>query len=244
MERINQAAERSREMTIGKGPDVSCPIRVHYELKDYRLGKRYFQLYADRLVKARPGSYDCYVWDEWNTQVVKLLLMWMHGDPKFDAAVLPGGAKGDLRKGVALMGPTGTGKSLLMEVLNVYRNKDNMVYFQKGRRKFLEFKIRKASQIVNEYGLNGQRAIGEYSTMNCLAVDDLGWEQCEVVDYGNRINLLQVVMDERHRRGLMTHVTSNATFRVLAERYGDYIESRLHEMCNVFVLKGKDKRKG
>lgn len=43
----------------------------------------------------------------------------------------------------------------------------------------------------------------------------------------------------------LTLITSNLKLggQKLLDRYGDRVASRLHEMCNYFEIKGKDRRK-
>ena len=52
------------------------------------------------------------------------LIRYFHADPDY---------KGDLNKGFLLMGPTGTGKTLAMEIMKIYRTIDNTRFMKDGK---------------------------------------------------------------------------------------------------------------
>ena len=63
---------------------------------------------------------------------------------------------------------------------------------------------------------------------------------------GNRLDVVRYVIEYRgDMHAEMTFITSNLRMggEILKERYGDRVSSRLQEMCNYLVIKGKDRRK-
>jgi Cdc6-like AAA superfamily ATPase len=56
--------------------------------------------------------------------VYEELIRYFHADPMF---------QGDLTKGILLMGPTGTGKTLAMQIMSIYRQIDDTKFIMKGK---------------------------------------------------------------------------------------------------------------
>ena len=78
-----------------------------------------------------------------------------------------------------------------------------------------------------------------------LAVQDFGSEPAESAYMGNKINVMKAIVEYRgDRADMITHFTSNLslTGTRIGDMYGDRVSSRLRQMCNVYILKGKDRR--
>ena len=84
-----------------------------------------------------------------------------------------------------------------------------------------------------------------------VCFDDLGEEEPTIQHYANAICVMAFLLSERYRRwlslGVLTHVTTNKSFKELEEVYGARISSRVIEMFNTIVLGGSqdasDRRK-
>ena len=77
-------------------------------------------------------------------------------------------------------------------------------------------------------------------------MQDFGSEAKETLYMGNRINVMQQIIESRGDRNfLVTLLSSNLplTHQLLMEKYGGRVVSRLTEMCNYIELKGIDRRK-
>lgn len=88
--------------------------------------------------------------------------------------------------------------------------------------------------------------IAQYKRMPILCLQDFGAEQVETLHMGNRLNVMQQLIEARGDRGdQITLISSNLPLKsqVLSTRYGDRVASRLTEMCNYIELKGVDRRK-
>lgn len=70
-----------------------------------------------------------------------------------------------------------------------------------------------------------------------LALEDIGREPMEIVDYGNIINPIVDVMEYRYNEQLPTIVTTNLTAAQIREKYGDRVADRFNEMMTVVVFK-------
>lgn len=68
--------------------------------------------------------------------------------------------------------------------------------------------------------------------------DDIG-EEKEILDFGNRIDIVSYVFKEREKgipNGVITHGTTNLSIPEIQERYDGRIESRIHTLFNVLYL--------
>lgn len=61
-----------------------------------------------------------------------------------------------------------------------------------------------------------------------LAIDDLGTEPVEVMDYGNIITPVINLLTKRYEAHLFTIVTTNLDPKEIHKRYGDRIADRLN----------------
>ena len=70
-----------------------------------------------------------------------------------------------------------------------------------------------------------------------LAIDDLGTEPVEVMDYGNIITPVIDLLTKRYEAQLFTIVTTNLDPKEIRKRYGDRIADRLNEMMEKIVYR-------
>lgn len=143
----------------------------------------------------------------------------------------------DISKGLFIHGRTGTGKSLMSVVFNIF----NGVYNPKKN-----FKLIDSSEIPMAFEMGGMSRVYYLAGGNCL-IDDFGNEIMEAVYYGTKANPMKEFLTKRYKmyiqEGKFTHIISNFTMDYVKEMYGDRIESRFCEMFNDIVLDGKDLRK-
>ena len=156
---------------------------------------------------------------------------------------------GCLRKGLLLAGPCGVGKSVFLRAFGLLCNvarKDCHSLWRAARAE--EGAVARA---VNQYGLNGDPESGRYyregpyKMTTPLILDDLGAEPT-LVDYGNRFELLDEILDARWRLweavGTLTFLSTNLSDEEIQSRYGVRLWSRIRGMCNIVILHGKDQR--
>ena len=70
-------------------------------------------------------------------------------------------------------------------------------------------------------------------TIPLLAIDDLGTEPREILDYGNVLNPIVDLLTKRYDEQLFTIFTTNLTLVQIREKYGDRIADRLNEMMDI-----------
>lgn len=193
-----------------------------------------------------------FVVDEHNYEVYEQLLRWLYADPDMQclhpASVVadePVAMRADLTRGIYLSGATGTGKSVALELLNLFAGIDDPKVRLGGNWRYLTWGCYRAEDIWHE-AATSERALERYKRMPVLCIQDLGSEPAtEAVYMGSRREPLRLLIEARgDRTDLITHFTSNYPIAhpELARRYGDRVVSRLHGMCNQLVLNGPDRR--
>lgn len=142
----------------------------------------------------------------------------------------------DPKKGIALLGHVGTGKTFIMRAV-----RKALEWLNSGR----VFSINPCTLVFDDVK-SDQDALRQFkSEHRCF--DDLGEENAVLVDYGNRTEVMREVLSARHRKfeasGLLTHITTNRTLDQLKEQYGSRVDDRLTQMCNIYELGGNSRRK-
>lgn len=75
-----------------------------------------------------------------------------------------------------------------------------------------------------------------------LAIDDMGIEPIEVLDYGNVLNPVIDLLSYRYNEQLFTIVTTNLSPKQIREKYGARIADRFNEMMEKIVFDNKSYR--
>lgn len=160
-----------------------------------------------------------------------------------------GGESGplDLKKGLALGGNVGCGKTTMME------------FFQFNQTR--SYIIKSVRDIAGQYSLSGYPAIARYNdiikfgdihlsygqTDLGVCFDDLGTED-EKKHFGNESNVMAEIMLNRYDKAILrgkTHITTNLSGDEIEQRYGTRVRSRMREMFNFvkFPTNAEDRRK-
>lgn len=173
------------------------------------------------------------------TQSVKVmyeeLIRYLMADPEF---------KGDLNKGILLMGSTGSGKTLAMKVMTRLSEFGNIRYLKNDRALPLNYEILHVSDVVRLFMAKSFELIEPYEKRYILCLDDIGSEVERVKYFGNEIDVIGSLLSSRCKVGLLTFGTTNFPEKVLEEKYDDRVVSRMHEMFNFLTIREKDFRRG
>lgn len=143
----------------------------------------------------------------------------------------------DLKKGILLTGPIGSGKTSIMTLLRIFLFKDDLYAIKSSRNIALEYQ-KDGVDVIHKYGKH-------YSP---LFIDDLGVES-NTKFYGNECNTIAEILLQRYEllinHRVITHATTNLNADELEELYGNRVRSRLRKMFNLisFPAETKDKRK-
>lgn len=190
-----------------------------------------------------------FVIDSENRFAYENFIKWCHGDITMKALNPLTGVEqqGDLKRGIYIAGNTGSGKSWCLEVMLAYvRAWGFQIKFSNDNsQRPLFWNINRADDICSEFSEKGE--IMKFKKMPIIGIQDFGQEPRETLYMGNRLNVLQQLLEYRgDRTDELTMITSNLRIssEILKEKYGDRVQSRLVEMCNYLEIKGKDRRKG
>jgi DNA replication protein DnaC len=162
------------------------------------------------------------------------LVQYFHGDPAF---------KGDLNRGILLMGPTGSGKTLAMKIMSVYRQIDDTRYVINGKSYRMNYEVVPVDRIISDFLSQSYDALRIYMTRYVVCLDDMGTESEYVKFYGNNLDVIGLILSERYSKRLLTFGTTNLPLTNLEEKYDDRIVSRMFSLFNFITMKGKDFRK-
>lgn len=189
-----------------------------------------------------------FVIDDENRFAYENFIRWCHGDAQMEAldpeTLRP--VQGRLKKGIYIAGNTGTGKSWCLEIMQmycrVYGFKILFPYEQAATA--LSWACVRSDEICDAYTESG--TFSQFKKRQILAIQDFGQEPQESLYMGNRVDVIRQLVEYRgDRSDQLTLITSNLKLggEKLLSRYGDRVASRLHEKCNYFEIKGKDRRK-
>lgn len=183
--------------------------------------------------------------DRDNREIFELLVCYFLNDPAFE--IYEGGFS--LKKGIMLVGGTGTGKTEMMRMFAINPKST--------------FGVISARAVTDEYQAEGGEIVKKWWTagfqpiiandifrhkVTGICFDDIGTES-EGRFFGNQKNVIGDIILNRYDRknefrGL-THLTTNCNGDQIEQIYGSRVRSRLREMFNIIVFPGKakDRRK-
>lgn len=237
---LNKLQDTGRLVTIERIP-TNAQIADILQVAE-QLGRRYTPLFT---------------LDSENIKAYTNALKWLIADPTMQAdhPSNQSQVQGDLSKGLLISGTTGTGKSLLLEILNALatvltpkiKTYSTPAYHQPGGRTAgyqvvpLLWQTYRADTITDQYqsGTN----LDKLKNIKVLAIQDIGTEPKEVLQMGTRTNVLKQILEHRaDNKGLITLATTNLTIDQFGELYGERVRSRLFTLFNFIYLGGRDRR--
>ena len=159
--------------------------------------------------------------DKQNKEIIEQLYFYLYGSEQF---------KGDLYKGILLIGSLGTGKTTILQSFCEMIN---------------DFKIKIISIIHSKKlssELNADKNIIEYEKIP-LFIDDIGKENRNVNNFGTIINPIPDIFALRSEYGSWTFGTGNYNLNSYSEFYGETIKERFFELFNIISVSGESRRK-
>lgn len=194
--------------------------RIKISLNSYEKAEEYFVKIANAFLEWKNIQYDI-------SEVrpyVKKLINW--------AYML--GEDLDFTKGIILKGKTGRGKTFLFNVFTEFLKIDNLQYVSNGKLLSLYLTKIHARQLASNYQKNGYEVIDYYSKVPCLFIDDIGTEMSQSQNFGNKINVVENLLDMREDNNLLTFATTN--LEKFSEQYDDRLISRMNSLFNVISI--------
>ena len=209
--------------TIWSKPEIK---RVHaistnqFKTLLWKVGKDYF--------KTLNRSF---VVDDENKDFLDLIAKYFTNDPAFETET-----KGELRKGLMIYGPCGTGKSSVFDIIRKICLEYSLMQFW--------FSNVSVHDVVTEFNKHGEQVVDKYSR-GTVHFDDLGTEKM-VQLWGVKENLFTRILQIRYNnfkeRGTKTFVTTNHSIQDFKKIYGIQVYDRIFEMFNFIELGGKSRR--
>ena len=187
-----------------------------------------------------------FVIDDENRFAYENLIRWVHGDTEMKCLdpETKNVINGRINAGIYISGNTGSGKSWALEIMTAYCMIDNVQIKIGDKQRSLYWNNIRTDSVCEEYKECG--TIKMFKKATVMGFQDLGTEPVETLYMGNRINVMKQILESRgDATDQITLITSNISLcnKQLSVLYDDRVVSRLHEMCNYFEIKGKDRRK-
>ncbi|KAF0193957.1 MAG: ATPase [Bacteroidetes bacterium] len=180
-----------------------------------------------------------YVFDEHNESVLRRLCAYFSGSAeeceKYGIS---------LKKGISLNGPTGCGKTTIMQL---FMNNPFQSYALIPSRKVGYDFAEQGFKAIESYSRNFMRTENSYGHEEFgYCFDDLGGTKEERKRFGDGILPMEEVLMNRYDKGkfFQTHITTNLTADQIEEIYGARVRSRMREMFNLiqFDIAAPDRR--
>ena len=156
-----------------------------------------------------------------NNALVKLAQYLTQPNPKF---------------GVLFCGTCGNGKTTLTYALQKTINfLDNRKHFS-----FLGEYFEVGMPLIDAKELvelsRSPKKFDEIRSRSMLAIDDMGKEPAEVLDFGNVTNPIIDLIEYRYHHQLFTVITTNLDPDMIKKKYGHRVADRFREMLHVIVF--------
>lgn len=193
----------------------------------WKEGKKYFQ-----------SKNRHFIVDDQNRRFLDLICRYLTNDNLFEKKY-----NGELKKGLLIYGPCGTGKS---SVIDIIRNISRTYKFKQ-----LWFSNISVHDVISQYNLEGEHIVEKYRKGR-VHFDDLGSEKL-ANSWGVKEKLMARIIELRYNefkhKGTKTFTTTNLTIEELALFYGNNADAnrnrfadRIYEMFNIIPLDGTSRR--
>lgn len=201
-------------------------------------------------VLVRIGEAKCvprkFVIDDDNRFTYENLFKWVTGDESLKSINPISGEveQGSLTKGIYICGPTGTGKTMCLNIFRTFIDAIGAMVTIKGRGRYClawtTYFATDVSQMMQDYG-TVSLLVNDYPV---LCIQDIGSEVQTVSHFGTKSNAVEQIIQMRGEQNLNLITVLSSNYRIKGIPYGSRIESRLCQMCNYYEIKGTDRRMG
>ena len=184
---------------------------------EFELAIKYFSEIANELLSKKDEKFDY----KSVKNIVDFMINWTYIQ----------GEGIDFKRGFLIKGKTGRGKSFPFKVWLYFLKIDNIKFLYDGTLKSLDPCFVNVKKISGEYQnpvSGGYPVIEKYSKKLCLIIDDIGKEQEKSKSFGNSINVVEEIINNREESGLLTFGTTN--LNSFSEIYDDRTISRMNKL--------------
>lgn len=186
------------------------------------------------------------------SRLYRLLTLYFTNNPEFETYSIEVTGKGkipySLHKGNLLIGPPGRSKTFCYE--SVFKSFTKNYNPSERYRIISIFDIQLAFEEFGTKALRHFRNGANHNSPENMYIDEIGAELLTIQHFGNKINPIQLLLQDRYKlfvnNGIKTHASTNLLFNGdnnnLKIFYGDRVYSRIFEMFNIITTKGDDLR--
>jgi DNA replication protein DnaC len=135
------------------------------------------------------------------------------------------------RFGILLCGTCGNGKTTMMHAIADYLKyiiSHDLVYIDSYQKNNTPVQILTAKDIIKR--AKEGRYYQELKQREYLLIDDLGYEPCEIMEYGTIITPVVDLLENRYSLMKYTIISSNLSPKELSSKYGERLADRFREM--------------
>lgn len=159
-------------------------------------------------------------------------------------------AENDKHFGLILLGPVGGGKTTIaraMQNLVEKLGENNSELISIDRNPYstgtkVKIEMIEATEVANVFK-RSENEFNELCAKPILAIDDLGVEPTDIMNYGNIISPQSRLLEKRYEARLFTIITSNLAPQDITRKYGARIGDRLSEYCKIDFSNNKSYRR-
>ena len=140
------------------------------------------------------------------------------------------------KQGIMMCGRCGNGKTTMLYAIRaMVRFLNDIGMFERNDMGIVvkdAKEINVISRNVNDFG--------KLIRTDLLAIEDMGKESTEILEFGNISNPVNDLLEHRYNSQLFTLITTNLTPKEIGSKYGARIADRLKEMLEIVVFTKED----
>lgn len=148
------------------------------------------------------------------------------------------------RLGIMFCGTCGNGKTTMVNAIKLAtaQLRDWKKLYKMEQAKIdLAIQIRDSREIAEL--AKDYESFKRFKSQDLIAIEDMGKESAETLNYGNIINPVMELIESRYANQKYTLITTNLTAKQVREKYGNRIADRFNEMLDVIVFEDGSYRK-
>lgn len=207
---------------------IKRQTKISYINNDFENSKAVFYFICEKLLKSELGESVKFNITESFEAAVNILIKYAHCQFENDI---------DNIKGIVLFGNTGSRKTFLMQTLNLYLSLINAKFTNCNIEEPFCCKKQLSNDVYYQF-LNDKENYFYNKIINSdvVNIDDLGSEPKEAVIFGNRLNVLEKILEMRYNKDKITHITTNFDKEKIKTFYGERVLSRMLQKSHFIEL--------